>query len=246
MSLRSRYLIIGFAALLLGLLALFPARVAYHWISPPGVAIAGIEGSIWRGQARDAEVAGLRFVALEWTMRPLALLTGRVAYRFSADAPPGFVSGEVALGVGNAASLTDLEASLALASLQNLLGMPGLEGAASLRFERLEFADGLPVSAKGTAEIANLRAPIVHRAPVGGFRAEFFTQESGIMGSIEDTEAVVELAGSLSLGRDGTYQFLGKVAPNTRTPADLRRQMTTFLGSPDARGQYDLRLEGRL
>jgi general secretion pathway protein N len=246
MAPRSRYLLAGSLTLVLGLLVLFPARVAYQWLSPPGIAISGIEGSVWAGRARSAEVAGLYLNDLAWTMRPLALFTGKIAYRVEADALSGFLTANVALAAGNEVSFTDLEASLALAPLQHIIGMPGLEGAASARFERLELADGLPVAAKGNVEVANLRVPIVHRASLGGFRVEIFTQDTGIVASVEDTEAVVDLAGSASLGRDRTYQFIGRVAPNSRTPADMREQMTTFLGSADDRGQYELRLEGQL
>jgi hypothetical protein len=123
--------------------------------------------------------------------------------------------------------------------------MPGLDGTANLQFERLVFENGIPVAADGTLEIANLLAPLIHRSSVGGFRAEFFTQESGIIASVEDTDAVVELAGSLTVSPDRTYQFLAQVAPKSTTPANLREQMR-FLGTPNERGQYEMRLEGQL
>ena len=65
------------------------------------------------------------------------------------------------------------------------------------------------------------------------------------MASIEDTDAVIDLAGSVSLSPDRTYQFLAQVAPKPNTPADLREQMR-FLGTANDRGQYELRLEGQL
>ena len=123
--------------------------------------------------------------------------------------------------------------------------MPGLDGMVNLQFERLEFENGIPVAADGNLQVANLRAPLIYRAPIGGFRAEFFTQESGVMASVEDTDAVVDIAGSLSLSTDRTYQFLAQVAPKSDTPADLKEQMR-FLGTANERGQYELRLEGQL
>jgi hypothetical protein len=44
---------------------------------------------------------------------------------------------------------------------------------------------------------------------------------------------------------DRTYQFVGQVAPIDRTPSELRDQMR-FLGSPNERGNYEVRLEGQL
>jgi general secretion pathway protein N len=245
MMLRSRLVIVGLAVLLIGLVGLFPARVAYHWVSPPGVAIAGIEGTAWSGHAREARVAGVYLRNINWRMRPLAIFTGRVAYAVEADAESGFAAADVALGIGGSAAIKNLTASLSLQGLQQIVGMPGLDGAASLQFEYLEFENGLPVAANGVLEIAALRAPLVHQSTLGGFRAEFFTQDTGIVASVEDVNAVVDLAGSLSLGSDGSYQFIGQVAPMENTPSELRDQMR-FLGTPNERGNYEVRLEGQL
>ena len=190
-------------------------------------------------------MAGLYLRDITWRKRPLAIFTGRLAYAVEANAESGFVAADVALGAGGSVELEDLTASFSLQSLQQIVGMPGLDGAASLQFERLEFENNLPVVANGVLEVANLRAPIVHRSPLGGFRAEFFTQDTGIVASVEDVNAVVDLAGSLSLGSDRSYQFIGQVAPTEGTPGELRDQMR-FLGTPNERGNYEVRLEGQL
>jgi general secretion pathway protein N len=242
---RSRFVIIGVVTLLLGLLIIFPARVAHHWIMPAGVAISGIQGSIWHGHALEGEIGGIYVRNLNWRMQPWHLFTGELAYSVEADTVSGFVNGDVAIGIGGSASLRNLTASLSLRSMQSIVGMPGLDGTANLQFERLVLENGIPVAADGTLEVANLLAPLIHRSSVGGFRAEFFTQDSGIVASVEDTDAVVELAGSLSVSSDRTYQFLAQVAPKNTTPENLREQMR-FLGTPNERGQYELRLEGQL
>jgi general secretion pathway protein N len=242
---RSRFVIIGVITLLLGLLVTFPARVAHHWFTPAGVAISGIQGSIWRGHALEGEMGGIYVRNLNWRMRPWQLFTGELAYSVEADALSGFINGDVAIGVGGSASIRNLTASLSLQSVQSIVRMSGLDGTANLQFERLVFENGIPVAADGTLEVANLLAPLIHRSPVGGFRAEFFTQESGVMASVEDTDAIVDLAGSLSVSADRTYRFLAQVAPKSTTPEDLREQMR-FLGTPNERGQYELRLEGQL
>lgn len=245
MKLPSRLLIAGTVTLLIGVIVMFPARVAYHWASPAGVAIAGIDGTIWSGRAREGDVAGLYLRNIGWRMKPLALFTGRLAFAVEADTASGFVSSDVALGAGGRAALENLAASVSLQTLQQIVGMPGLDGAASLRFQRLEFENGLPVAANGELEVVDVRVPLVHRSPLGGFRAEFFTQDSGIVVSVEDADAVIDLAGSLALGLDRTYQFIGQVAATSETPTDLREQMR-FLGTPNERGMYEIRLEGQL
>jgi general secretion pathway protein N len=245
MKLTSRLLIVGTVTLLIGVIVMFPARVAYQWASPPGVAIAGIEGTAWNGRAQEAEVAGVYLRNIGWRVKPLAFFTGKLGLALEADTASGFVNADVALGAGGRATLENLTASLSLKTLQQVVGMPGLDGTASVRFQRLEFDDGFPVAANGELEVVDVRVPLVHRAPLGGFRAEFFTQDSGIVASVEDADAVVDLAGSLSLGLDRTYQFIGQVAATSKTPTDLREQMR-FLGTPNDRGMYEIRLEGQL
>ena len=49
--LRGRGLLLaGVLAMLVALVALFPARVAYHWFAPDAVRVSGIDGSIWQGR----------------------------------------------------------------------------------------------------------------------------------------------------------------------------------------------------
>lgn len=242
---RSRYVLIGLVTLVLGLIVLFPARVGYQWFAPPGVALSGIDGTIWSGSARDGDVAGLYVRGLQWRMRPLALFKGQLAFAIEADTGSGFLEGNVGLGAGGAVAMTDLTAAMTLESIQEMVGMPGLSGMLNARFERLTVENGIPVAAAGTLEIADLRAPLIDRGPIGGYRAEFFTQESGVMASVEDTDGVVDLAGSLQLSPDSSYQFIAQLAPKGNTPAKLREQMK-FLGTPNERGQYEMRLEGEL
>ena len=244
-KIRSRLIIAGLVTLLVGLLVMFPARVAYQWLSPPGVALSGIEGSIWSGRASAAQVSRLFLHNLEWRMRPGALLTGRFGFRFTADAATGFVAGDVALGTGGSIGLSDFSASLSLQDLQEFIGMPGLSGMVNLQFSRLELDNGIPVAANGKVEVVNLVAPLIHRSSIGGFRAEFFTQEGGVMASVEDVDAVIDLAGSLQPTGDRSYQFIAQIAPKANTPANLREQMQ-FLGSANERGQYEMRLEWQL
>lgn len=242
---RNQLIVIGIVTFVIGILAMFPARVAYQWFAPPGVALSGIDGTVWHGSAHAGQTGGLFLRNLNWRMRPGALLKGRIGYGLEADASSGFLTTNLALGVGGDATLTDLNASLSLDSLQQFVRMPGLGGSLTLRLDRLDLENGLPVAAEGTAEIANLRAPLVHRGSMGGFRAEFLTGDTGIVASIEDTDASIDLAGSLTINADRSYQFIGKVAPTGSTPAELRKQME-YLGTPNDRGQFDVRLEGQL
>lgn len=241
----SRLLTVGLVTLVIGLLVFFPARVAYRWFAPAAISVAGISGSIWSGEAREASAGGIYMRNLRWRMRPSSLLTGKLAYAIEASPASGFVDARAALGMTGTVTLTDFKASLSLQSLQQIVPVPGLRGMVNAQFERLVLDDGLPVAADGVVEVADLVAPAVYRSSIGGFRAEFFTQESGVMASVEDTDGLVDLAGSLQISEDRSYQFIAQLAAKNNTPANVRQQMT-FLGSANERGQHELRLEGQL
>ena len=189
-------------------------------------------------------IEGLYVSDIRWRAMPLKLITGKLAVAVSGDFASGFIETDVALGFGGDVYLSDLAGSFPAQSLQQMIGMTGLQGILNVQFEYLRFSDGLPVAADGTAEVSGLLLPLVSPVPIGGFRADFFTQDAGIGASIEDTDGLVDLAGSLDISDDGNYQFLGLLAAKPATPPQVREQMR-FLGSPNERGQYELRLEGQ-
>ena len=240
-----RLVIASVVTLLAGLVVSFPARVAYHWFAPPGIALSGISGSVWRGTARQANVSGLYLGELRWRLRPLDLVRARASFDIDASPAGGVLDGNVAIGIGGDVYLADTRTALPLDAITTLLQMPGLRGTATADIERLHLSDGLPVAADGNAEVRGLVLPLVSPQTIGGYRIEFFTQEDGVVASVEDTDGVVDIAGRLLLSDDRSYEFLGQLAPKPETPSNVADQMR-FLGSPNARGQYELRLEGTL
>jgi hypothetical protein len=149
------------------------------------------------------------------------------------------------VGFSGAVTLFDLRASLPLDMFAGLIGVPGLQGSGSFQFDRLKIVDGMAVAADGTLQIAGLLVPIVGRDSLGGYKVEFFTQDDGIFASVEDIDGAVDLAGSLEVRPDRSFEFVAEVIANSRTPEGVRRQLR-FLGPANERGQQELRLEGIL
>ncbi len=245
MPTRRALIIAGVLTLLSALVILFPARVALNWFAPPGINLSGVDGTVWSGTADHMSIEGTYVSDIRWRAMPLKLITGKLAVAVSGNFASGFIETDVALGFGGDVYLSDLAGSFPVQSLQQSIGMTGLQGVLNVQFDYLHFSDGVPVEADGTAEVSGLLIPLVSPVPIGGFRAEFFTQDAGIGASVEDTDGLVDLAGRLDIGDDGNYQFLGLIAAKPATPPQLQDQMR-FLGSPNERGQYELRLEGQL
>ena len=237
--------LVAVATLLVGLIVLFPARVAYRLVDPPDVALSGIAGTVWRGNAAAVSASGVALQDVSWRFKPLRLFTGVVAYRIDATPVSGFVEGVVGMGIGGTLMASDLNAALPLALLSSMLRVSGLDGEASVQFDRLKLRDGLPIAASGVLQVSNLVARNLGLEPIGSFRAEFFTQDAGVAASVEDIDAVVDLAGSLQVNEDRSYQFIAQIAPRPETPPSVKRQLQ-FLGSANDRGQHELRVEGTL
>lgn len=240
-------LLVAILTLVVGLIVLFPARIAYQWASPPHVALSGITGTVWSGGADALETNGIVFRNISWTARPLRLLTGRLVFRVNAAPVSGFIEGDVFVGVGRTVDLwaDDLRASLPLQLFAAPLNMPGMTGNTSLQFERIELRDGMPVKLDGTVDIADLVAPGVNRNSIGGYRVEFFSQADGISASVEDTDGVLDIAGSLQLRSDRSYQLLTQVVAKPSAPEELRRRIER-LPAADDRSKRELRIEGSL
>ncbi len=237
--------IVAVVTILVALVVKLPARVAYNWLAPADLVLSGLHGTVWNGQADAGNARGVYLKDLKWRIKPLQLFTGKAAYRVEATPQAGFLETDVALGFGGSLAFANLTASLPLAPLAGPLRIRGLQGNASLRFDRIALRQALPVEADGALEVSGLLLPRLARTPIGGYRAEFFTQETGIAASVEDTDGVIDIAGSLQLNQDGSYQFLAQVVAKDGAPESVRRQLQ-YLPPANDRGQQELRVEGSL
>ena len=240
-----RLIALGILTFVIGIIALFPARVAVHWMVPDAIPISGIEGTVWSGSAAAATVEGIYLRDIEWQMQPLRLLRGQLSYRIGALPISGFIESEVNVGFGGAISMNELTASVPLSLFASVIGVRGLEGTASVTLQRLEVIDGLATAADGTVQIAGLIVPEISRTSLGGYKADFFTQNNGIGASLEDTDGVIDLAGSLQIRADRSYNLVGLVAAKPAAPDRLTQQLQSLPAAND-RGQREIRLEGIL
>ena len=243
---NSRHLILaGIATFVIGLIITFPARVAYQWFAPAELKLDGISGSIWRGTAAQGTAGGVYLADIEWSFRPLALLTGKLEFASSSKLASGFFDARVAVALGGNLTLSNVAAALTLDSLTAMLPLNGIEGDVSVQIEELVVENGLPVEVTGTINIANLVSRLLSPTRLGDYRVEFQTNDDGILGSVEAINGVLDLGGTIKLTRDRNYEFVGKVAAKPNAPLSITQQLQ-YLGSPDSQGRREFRIEGQL
>ena len=245
MSSNKRLITVGGIVLIAGLILMFPARVAYQAFVPDGVRFAGIGGTLWSGSATEGQIGALYLRNVRWSMRPVALLTGKLAFELSADPAGGFIEADVALSPGGSVRLTDVEGGVSISAMQSVIPAPGIEGNLRVQFDDLLIEDGLPTAAVGTVEVFGLVARGLSPTPIGDFRAELVSTDGGISGSLEDLAGVLDIAGSIRVSTDRSYLLQGLVAPKPAASGAIVDQLR-LLGSPNERGQRQFRLEGRL
>lgn len=246
MASGKRLIAAGVAALVVGLVLTFPARIAYQWFAPEQFALSGISGSVWSGAATQGSASGLFLTDITWKFRPLSLFRLKAGYAVAAKLPSGFVETGVAIGTGNRIYLDDFAAAIplsVLASLRPTIG--GMSGDLSLQFSKLVFEGGMATEAEGTVAISGLVLEALSATALGDYRAQLQTRDGAIAGTFEDISGEMDVSGNLVLERDGAFSLVGTVAAGPNAPAAIHDELR-YLGSPDNQGRREFRLEGTL
>ena len=245
MKIPKRLILAGIATFVIGLVMTFPARVAYQWFAPGELKLSGISGSVWHGSAAQGYAGGVYLADVNWSIRPLALLTGKLEFASTSKLASGFFDARIAVGIGGSLTLSDVSGALTLDTLAALLPLNGIEGDVRVQFENLVVKNGVPVEATGTLNIDNLVSRYLSPKRLGDYRADFKTHDDGIRGSVESISGILDLEGTIRLSRDRSYEFVGRVASKPSAPSSIGQQLQ-LLGSADSQGKREFRIEGIL
>lgn len=243
----ARYWLAGSLTLLVGLLLFFPARIAYQWFAPDTIKVAGFDGSVWRGSATEAWVGGLYLRDLRWSVRPARLLTGKLGYALAARPSSGFVDGDVAIGLGGRLTLSAVSGAVPLELLRPIVNSPGLKGSLSLQIDEAELDDGMPISATGTFEVANIVEPRLHPGSLGGYRGQLASDAGVLLITYEDTDGVFDIEGRISVREGGEFVHSARLRAKNTTPPRFQQFIDTLPFAEDGSGWREYVLgEGKL
>lgn len=151
------------AILLIGLLALFPLRIAIAGVVEQGLTARQVAGTIWYGRIGELMFRGRRLGTFEVTVEPFPLLVGAVRARFNRmDDPNGQLEG--VLLSGGASGVRGLDGRIAMA------GMLG-----DIPVELFEATDLTLVMDDGRCVDASGQARVTLAIPVAGVGAAQLT-----------------------------------------------------------------------
>ncbi len=246
------------SALLVSLIALLPARVAFGVLGVPATAVTGLTGTVWSGAVQRLSLGNMTLGPVLWHVRPARLLTGQLAAEVKATVPDGFVNATVALSLGGAWSASGVEAAAPLAWLAPAMGSAGLGSAGmgnagsqlTARFDKLVVRKGRVEAAVGNLMLAGVVLPIPTTGPQlgpGTYELAFSADELGpddlLTGALRDAGGPLEIAGTVTITPPRSYEVTGTAKPRAEAPPELRSALQ-MLGPATADGSHALSLAG--
>lgn len=238
---------LGIGAFLLLALVTLPAATVLSYFHPPGVALSGVSGTIWKGRAEAVRSSNTHVGSVEWNLSILALFTGKLGADVKVTRSDGFAQASIAVS-GARITLREFNASLPLSALPPNVVRGGWTGTARLRLAELAIENAWPVAATGTIEVAELVGPANRPAPLGSYKVVFpegAATAEGLKGALSDTGGPLAVNGSVDIKKDRSYLVTGLIATRPSAPSDMSRTLE-ILGEPDAQGRRQFSIEGTM
>ena len=247
---RRRLLLIAGIVFGLTFLAHIPAALLYGLFAPKDsvFSVHGLRGS-WTEGALSGVSKGGRLVAqdLQWSLRPLQLLLGRVATKLHGGGQIATLDGGLAVGLGGT-RLTDFRFA---GGIKNLAAAGGyafvpVDGRVGGELAKLILKNGKLDYADGRLELKNL-AWTLARDPLllGDFTAEISTAPEAVTAAISSPSGPLEASGTAKLAPDQSYEIDLLLKPKPGS-SEMLLNYVKSLGAPDAQGNYRLRQRGKL
>lgn len=252
-------MLLAMVVYVIAMLALFPARLAWHWFAEEAAAaenvqVTGITGSIWRGQADQADINGIQLSDISWSWRASDLLQLGYGSDLAADAGAGPVTTSLTVFSTQSMELHHLRGQLPIPLLLNNSPYKAYIGSGMITvdLEHVHIHEQIPVSAEGYASASDLSIALF-RPPVaiGSFDAILkpSMRENGAIDiTVTETDLLngdtppLKINLEVDYNADGCYTPLGYIEPT----ASLDPRISRMLGQLDSQGRIPLNTPGCL
>lgn len=248
---RSLLIGVGVACFMVFVIASVPAKVIASLIPGDFVQIGGASGTLWSGEARLLQVSGVQLTETKWTLHPMQLPLGRLAFELETHTSGGFVRCDITLGITGVVTVRNLDAAGPLAPLAGLMKLPQSGGDISLQIDVLTIKNEWPSSLVGSIRIENLPLNLIGVAagPIGTYEVRFDSdpvpEDGRIVGALQDLGGPLELGGSVFLDPPRNYELSATIRAGAGAPTDLARGLA-LLGPADANGYHQFMMSGSM
>jgi general secretion pathway protein N len=239
---------LGIGTFLLLALITLPAGVVLSFVHPPGVTLAGVSGTIWKGRAQAVRSGNTHIGSVDWDLSVLQLFTGKVGADVKVTRSDGFAQASITAGAGGRITVRGLNASLPVGSLPPSIIRGGWTGTVNVKLAQLALENAWPVAALGTVEVMDLTGPANRPAALGSYKVAFpegAATAEGLKGELSDAGGPLAVNGTVQIKKDRSYLLTGLIATRPGAPADIARTLE-ILGEPDPQGRREFSIEGSM
>lgn len=233
---------------LVSLVATIPARWAQQFL-PDGTAVnlQSVDGTIWNGEAAELIWQNNPLGKLEWSVKPMTLLTGKLGLDFKLSDDALNADGTALVYRDQVVVLKQTSANAevnALPLARSKLPVE-LEGRVEVDMEKVVIKDNAVHAAEGIINWRNARitAPIL--LPMGEVTMEVSGTKGNLKGELKSNKSAVDTRGTLELTNKGQLSSNIKLKPNAQTPEDIK-ELLPALGKPQRDGTVTLTYRGRI
>lgn len=243
---------IGLLALVIGLIAFLPARVAATWLeaNTPDITLSGVSGTLLDGHAQYLVTQGRVVEDVHWSLRPAKLLTGRFAALVQVSTDLGDISGTVAYTFWGDKQLSNIHGSASLGWLAKRAGYAFVPITGDLRvdIDSVSLSERwVPTAVVGQVQVANVYWQLM-RPPlqIGSYSARLGHSEGQLKLTLTDSKGPLAIDGSaVFLPSSHTYTVEAQL--RARAGADDRlKNLLGVLGQTDNGGWHNIRQHGQL
>lgn len=245
---RARWLIVAAAAtFVLSLLWRTPAALAYQWLGLGNgqiVQLQEVRGRALAGEAQGVLFGSLPVERVSWHWRPAGLLFGRFTLDTRLDNPGYRLRARVGFGIAGRLAVTDLDGGVPLGLVARQFAGVETPLAATVDPERMDlyWRDGILTGLQGPLYLRALRMQDKAGPQLGDVLISFPGGDPPWRGEIQDQGGPVRVAGELTVSPDGAYTV--DLSASAREQEPTISGLLTWLGPPDAQGNYRLTLSG--
>ncbi|UCE89504.1 MAG: type II secretion system protein N [Pseudomonadota bacterium] len=246
-----KYVVVGLVAWLVFLVATIPASIPYGYLvagkpAQRSLALTGIQGTLWSGSAASARIGGIAVGRLEWDMRMLQLLLGRLGAHVSMQGNGLRADGDVALKLGGEMQLSDVVARVPAQALMPLFyGYPiSLVGEFSANLEQFAVKQGQTFAARGRVAWQGAGVSAPQALAFGDLLLTLEPTDDGSKGVLADKGGPMQIEGLLNIAASGQYNLDARLA--AREEQSPLKAALGMLGRPDAQGKVTFKRRGKL
>ncbi len=240
--------IAGSVLLITGLLITAPADIMLQFTSGiAGLNLQGVRGNFLSGDIQQLSYRGLRLQQLSWTITPTSLLTGKLGSDIIITDP--VFTGELSVeqNLNSTVFLSEINGTQSvsdLASYWQMLKFISPQGEldwqkVSLSLDEKQFYDAEGDINWNQAALSYSNKNI----SLGTINIKLDTEENNLLLHISDQDSVLELQGTVRLGRDMKYQL--KIDMSENLPADIKSAVQ-MIARPNGKGRLVLSSTGQL